>query len=94
MKAVYLLKDKIKSIARYMLLIKSEIKGSWAQCQEDCIIDTLFKEKYGIDKIKYMEVGANAPKWLSNTYYFYRKTEEGGGTYRTQSCSLQKTKKI
>lgn len=38
MKAVYLLKDKIKSIARYMLLIKSEIKGSWAQCQEDCII--------------------------------------------------------
>lgn len=56
----YLIKDKVKSIARFLLLIRSEIKGSWTQCQEDLIIDTYFKERHGRDKIKYMEIGANA----------------------------------
>lgn len=77
MKTCYLLKDRLKSIARVVLLAKSQIRGSWAQCREDLIVDTLFQEKYGIRKIKYMEIGANAPKWLSNTYYFYRNNGRG-----------------
>ena len=86
MKALYLIKDKVKAVIRCILLIKSEIKGSWAQCQEDIIVDNLLKEKYGLNKIKYMEIGANAPKWLSNTYYFYRRN--GGGVLIEPSPTL------
>lgn len=40
-----------------------------------------------------MEVGANAPKWLSNTYYFYRKTEEGGVLIEPNPALCKKLKK-
>ena len=54
-------------------------KSSWAQQGEDLIVDFLFSCYIKKQKVKYLDIGANAPKWLSNTYYFYLKNEFGGG---------------
>ena len=54
-------------------------KSSWAQQGEDLIVDFLFSCYVKKQKVKYLDIGANAPKWLSNTYFFYLKNEFGGG---------------
>ena len=56
--------------------LKNEAKISYAQCGEDMIIDFLFMW-LGIENISYLDIGANHPTWLSNTYHFYRKGSHG-----------------
>ena len=54
-------------------------KSSWAQQGEDLIVNFLFSCYIKKEKVKYLDIGANAPKWISNTYFFYQKNEFGGG---------------
>lgn len=51
-------------------------KISYSQCGEDIIIDSIFKS-LKISKISYLDIGANHPKCLSNTYLFYRNGFQG-----------------
>ncbi len=44
----------------------------YAQSGEDLILSHLFL-KLGIDKPNYLDIGANDPKFISNTYKLYRK---------------------
>lgn len=52
-------------------------KNSYSQCGEDLIIEFLLKHQLHLSKIKYLDIGAHHPKYLSNTYKFYA---EGFGT--------------
>jgi FkbM family methyltransferase len=46
------------------------IKVSYSQCGEDLILECLFRT-LGIDRVRYLDVGAHHPTYLSNTYLFY-----------------------
>lgn len=48
-------------------------KSSWAQQGEDLIIDFIFKWHLNCQKPSYLDIGANHPFGLSNTYLFYKK---------------------
>lgn len=48
-------------------------KVSFSQCGEDLIVDFLFTWQLGIKIIAYMDIGANHPFRLNNTYLFYRR---------------------
>jgi FkbM family methyltransferase len=49
---------------------------SFSQCGEDLVV--AFMAYYlGIPKVTYLDVGANDPVQLSNTYYFYKKGHRG-----------------
>lgn len=50
-------------------------KKSFSQCGEDLIILDIFTKK-GVDKIKYVDIGANHPYRLSNTALFYLKNNK------------------
>ncbi len=53
---------------------------SWAQQGEDIIIDFVLKNYCGVNKrVKYLDIGANHPQWLSNTYKFYKSNYPCGG---------------
>lgn len=67
----------ILSIPRFALnKIKSALsvfyRKSYSQSGEDLIIDYLFGWMR-IEKPTYLDIGAHHPKWLSNTYFFYKK---------------------
>lgn len=51
-------------------------KLSYSQCGEDVIIDFIFMwlER---KEITYLDIGANHPTWLNNTYFFYQKGHQG-----------------
>jgi FkbM family methyltransferase len=49
---------------------------SFSQSGEDLIVNFMFTF-LGITKVTYLDVGANHPTELSNTYYFYRKGYRG-----------------
>ena len=49
---------------------------SYSQCGEDLIIDFLFMW-LGLTEISYLDIGANHPSRLNNTYFFYRKGGKG-----------------
>lgn len=49
---------------------------SYSQCGEDVIMDFLCSI-LGIAKPTYLDIGAHHPKYLSNTYYFYRRGSRG-----------------
>lgn len=51
-----------------------KIQFSYSQFGEDKIIEYLFYH-IGLQKPKYLDIGANEPRYISNTYYFY---EHGG----------------
>lgn len=55
----------------------AKYKKSYSQCGEDMIIDFLF---YNLKIIspRYLDIGANDPIRLSNTYYFYEKYKASG----------------
>jgi FkbM family methyltransferase len=53
-----------------------EWKKSFSQSGEDLILDFLFWS-LGIHLPTYLDIGANHPRYLSNTYYFYRKGSRG-----------------
>lgn len=48
-------------------------KTSWAQQGEDLIIDFIFTWQLGCAFPSYLDIGANHPSILSNSYYFYKK---------------------
>lgn len=54
----------------------NEYKKSYSQCGEDLIIDFVLNA-IKIDLPKYIDIGANHPQKISNTYYFYEKGSSG-----------------
>jgi len=52
-------------------------KRSYAQCGEDLIVDFVLENRFGISRPTYLDIGAHAPVYLSNTYLFYRKGGSG-----------------
>lgn len=57
---------------RWKNMVRRIVFHSYSQYGEDLIIDAIL----GIDRPFYVDIGANHPKHLSNTYRFYRR----GGT--------------
>jgi FkbM family methyltransferase len=55
---------------------ESSGERSFSQCGEDLIVRFIFQYR-GIGAITYLDVGANDPIVLNNTYYFYRKGYKG-----------------
>ena len=49
---------------------------TYAQCGEDLILASLFY-KLSIEKPSYLDIGANHPSYISNTYYFYLRGASG-----------------
>jgi len=47
-------------------------KVSYAQCGEDLIVDYVLAV-LDVGKVSYLDIGAHHPRYLSNTYYFYRQ---------------------
>ena len=57
---------------------RTEYQGeeSFSQCGEDLIVNFIFR-LLGVTKVTYLDVGANHPTEINNTYYFYRKGHRG-----------------
>lgn len=53
-----------------------KIQFSYSQFGEDKIIEYLFHQ-LGLQKPTYLDIGANEPKYISNTYYFYEHGSKG-----------------
>ena len=51
-------------------------RRSYAQCGEDLIIDFLFA-LLKLSKVRYLDIGAHHPTYLSNTYFFYERGASG-----------------
>lgn len=51
-------------------------KVSYAQCGEDLIVEYVLAA-LGVDKVSYLDIGAHHPRYLSNTYLFYRQGGRG-----------------
>jgi FkbM family methyltransferase len=66
----------MKKIIKKLLKKKIVLKTSYSQQGEDLILDFIFNVK-GIKNPYYMDIGANHPINLSNTYYFYNKGNTG-----------------
>ncbi len=49
---------------------------SYAQCGEDLIVDYVLAMLH-VDTVSYLDIGAHHPRYLSNTYYFYRQGGRG-----------------
>jgi FkbM family methyltransferase len=49
---------------------------SYAQCGEDLIVDYVLAV-LDVGKVSYLDIGAHHPRYLSNTYYFYRQGGRG-----------------
>jgi len=47
-------------------------KTSWSQQGEDLVIHFIFKWMLKVDKFSYLDIGANHPFYLSNSYLFYK----------------------
>lgn len=64
----------MKSLAR---LWKKDPKfdsgATYSQCGEDVIIDYAITRKLKIQDPQYLDIGANHPTWLSNTYLYYQR---------------------
>jgi FkbM family methyltransferase len=51
-------------------------RHSYAQCGEDLIIDYLFTT-LKVPRVRYLDIGAHHPTYLSNTYFFYERGASG-----------------
>ncbi len=51
-------------------------RTSYAQCGEDLICDFILQQ-VGIDKPWYLDIGAHHPRYLNNTYLFYKRGARG-----------------
>lgn len=49
---------------------------SYAQCGEDLIVDYVLA-LLDVGNVSYLDIGAHHPRYLSNTYYFYRQGGRG-----------------
>ena len=70
----YSLKRFIKK--QILKVVSPQTQASYAQFGEDLIIDFFFSQQ-GIIKPTYLDVGANEPRFISNTYFFYKKGSTG-----------------
>ena len=61
-------------LRRWEINHSSNARISYSQCGEDLIISQLFLQ-LGLNEIRYLDIGAHHPSYLSNTFLFYR---EGG----------------
>lgn len=66
----------IKDFIRHSILGKPRHDASFSQAGEDRVMAFLF-EKLQIAHPTYLDIGANNPIHLSNTYYFYQKGGRG-----------------
>ena len=64
----------LNKVIRKILVPDSNL--SYAQFGEDFIISYLF-ELLKIDKPVYLDIGANHPRYISNTFYFYERGNSG-----------------
>ena len=72
-----MIRAKIKKLARKIVKkILPDINFSYSQFGEDLIISHLFHQ-VNIDKPIYLDIGANHPRYISNTYYFYERGGHG-----------------
>lgn len=55
----------------------SRFQRSYSQAGEDIIISFVFENLLHIDRIVYLDIGANDPIWLNNTYLFYKRGFRG-----------------
>ncbi len=69
---------EIKYIKRALKHLNGKVyyKKSYSQCGEDLIINHLVKY-LDINKPTYIDIGANHPKKLNNTYFFYKNGSVG-----------------
>lgn len=67
----HLLLPKLRQLQRNH---SENFKVSYSQCGEDLILQQLFIV-LGVSKVRYLDIGAHHPTYLSNTYLFY---ENGG----------------
>ncbi len=67
------IRRRLGRLARHAL---GSEKVSYAQCGEDIIIEYVLAA-LGVDKVRYLDIGAHDPVYLSNTYYFYRRSGSG-----------------
>lgn len=58
-------------------LVPKYRKSSYSQCGEDLIVKFLFENFFKIENPTYMDIGANHPRKISNTYLFYRNKCHG-----------------
>ncbi len=68
----------LNKIAKTYRKIEKKYSGkiSYAQCGEDLIINFIF-DQLGKKNISYLDLGANHPIWINNTYFFYKKGNTG-----------------
>jgi FkbM family methyltransferase len=67
----------ISKIARRISrLLVPESQTIYSQFGEDLVIQYLFQQ-LNISKPSYLEIGANQPRYLNNTYYFYARGSRG-----------------
>jgi len=65
-------KSQIKLYLKHFNIFDLYNKSSYSQCGEDIIIDYLIN-LYKIQNVTYLDIGANHPYQLNNTYLFYKK---------------------
>jgi len=68
------MRNLLRKVINKVLLPHSRLV--YAQSGEDLILDGLFY-KQGIQRPSYLDVGANHPAYISNTYYFYLRGSKG-----------------
>jgi FkbM family methyltransferase len=68
------MKNLFRKVVNKILLPYSQL--TYAQSGEDLILAHLFY-KAGIPKPSYLDIGANHPSYISNTYYFYLRGSHG-----------------
>ncbi|MFD0930364.1 FkbM family methyltransferase [Methylophilus glucosoxydans] len=74
------------SLVKYLLALKGKVislksemtekKNSYSQSGEDLIVNFLI-EWMGLSEVSYLDLGANDPIHLNNTYFFYKKGYRG-----------------
>lgn len=68
------MKNLFRKVVNKILLPHSQL--AYAQSGEDLILAHLFY-KAGIQKPSYLDIGANHPSYISNTYFFYLRGSKG-----------------
>ncbi len=71
--------QRCKNIIRkwlYKVIKPPYVPASYSQAGEDAILRFLFND-YGLDRIRYLELGTNHPDSCNNTYLFYCKGSDG-----------------
>lgn len=64
------------ALGRMRHRMREGVQESFAQCGEDLIIAYVFNA-LGRQRIRYLDIGAHHPTYLSNTHYFYLRGHRG-----------------